>query len=157
MKFTISETIPRTALITGGTRHPALAAALAKAGFAVALQCHPEAEADVPDGVVALPADLSDEAQSAALIARAAAAIGPVGVLVNAASALEHDAWDDATRATWDMHIQTNLRAPLVLIQQFANALPPTREGVVINLLDQRVCPQLVSYTLSKAALWTLT
>ena len=69
-------------------------------------------------------------------------------MLVNAASALERDAWDDATRATWDMHIQTNLRAPLVLIQQFANALPPTREGVVINLLDQRVCPQLVSYTL---------
>jgi NAD(P)-dependent dehydrogenase (short-subunit alcohol dehydrogenase family) len=24
-------------------------------------------------------------------------------------------------------------------------------------LLDQRICPQLVSYTLSKAALWTLT
>jgi NAD(P)-dependent dehydrogenase (short-subunit alcohol dehydrogenase family) len=55
------------------------------------------------------------------------------------------------------MHIETNLRAPFVLIQQFAKALPPPHEGVVINLLDQRICPQLVSYTLSKAALWTLT
>jgi NAD(P)-dependent dehydrogenase (short-subunit alcohol dehydrogenase family) len=55
------------------------------------------------------------------------------------------------------MHIETNLRAPLVLIQHFATALPASQEGVVINLLDQRICPQLVSYTLSKAALWTLT
>jgi NAD(P)-dependent dehydrogenase (short-subunit alcohol dehydrogenase family) len=55
------------------------------------------------------------------------------------------------------MHIQTNLRAPFVLIQQFARALSPPHEGVVINLLDQRLCPHLVSYTLSKAALWTLT
>jgi NAD(P)-dependent dehydrogenase (short-subunit alcohol dehydrogenase family) len=27
----------------------------------------------------------------------------------------------------------------------------------VINLLDQKINPRLVSYTLSKAALWTLT
>ena len=83
--------------------------------------------------------------------------IGPIGVLVNGASAVGRDTWDDATRATWDMHIETNLRAPFVLIQQFAQALPASQEGVVINLLDQRICPQLVSYTLSKAALWTLT
>ena len=67
------------------------------------------------------------------------------------------DTWDAAPRATWDMHIETNLRAPLVLIQRFAMALPASQEGVVINLLDPRICPQLVSYTLSKAALWTLT
>jgi NAD(P)-dependent dehydrogenase (short-subunit alcohol dehydrogenase family) len=55
------------------------------------------------------------------------------------------------------MHIETNLRAPFVLISQFAKALPAGREGVVINLLDQRLHAHLVSYTLSKAALWTLT
>jgi NAD(P)-dependent dehydrogenase (short-subunit alcohol dehydrogenase family) len=157
MKFTISETIPRTALITGGMRQWALVNALTGAGFAVALQCLPGDETDGPAGVVPLPADLSDEAQTAALLGRAAEALGPIGVLINAANTIERDTWDEATRATWDMHIETNLRAPFVLIQHFAKALPAAHEGVVINLLDQRLCPHLVSYTLSKAALWTLT
>lgn len=155
MKFTISKTIPRTALVTGGVRQLAMVITLADAGFAVALQC--QSDADLPTGVVPLPADLSDAGQTAGLLDRATAALGPIGVLINAASTIERDTWDEATRATWDMHIETNLRAPFVLIQHFAKALPPPHEGVVINLLDQRVCPHLVSYTLSKAALWTLT
>ncbi len=157
MKFTISGNIPRSALITGGTRHTAIVRALTDAGFTVALQCHPEEAEDPPANTAMLPADLSDESQTGTLIERAVAAVGPLGVLVNAASTLAGDTWDAATRATWDMHIETNSRAPFLLIQQFARALPDEAEGVVINLLDQRICPQLVSYTLSKAALWSLT
>jgi NAD(P)-dependent dehydrogenase (short-subunit alcohol dehydrogenase family) len=161
MKPGISDTIPRAALITGGIRQIAMARALAEAGFAIALQCDPDPPDEFPDGMpggmIVLPADLSDETQTAGLLARATAALGPIGVLVNAASTSRRDSWDDATRATWDMHIETNLRAPFVLIQHFAKALPASREGVVINLLDRRVSPHLVSYTLSKAALWTLT
>jgi NAD(P)-dependent dehydrogenase (short-subunit alcohol dehydrogenase family) len=157
MKFTIPDNIPRAALITGGARQIGMARTLAGAGFAIALQCHPGAEVEPPAGVVLLEADLSDEAQSASLLGRASQALGAIGVLVNGASVLARDTWDGATRATWDMHIETNLRAPFVLIQQFARALPPQREGVAINLLDQRLCPHLVSYTLSKAALWSLT
>jgi NAD(P)-dependent dehydrogenase (short-subunit alcohol dehydrogenase family) len=158
MKFTIPATIPRAALITGGAQQLAIAEALQGAGFAVALQCQPDTEADLPDDAVPLPADLTEEDQTAALLDRAATVLGrPIGVLVNGASATGRDSWDVATRATWNMHIETNLRAPLVLTQQFARALPASQEGVVINLLDQRICPQLVSYTLSKAALWTLT
>jgi NAD(P)-dependent dehydrogenase (short-subunit alcohol dehydrogenase family) len=158
MKFIIPATIPRAALITGGAQQLAIAGALEGAGFAIALQCHRDFDLDPPDGAVMLPADLTDEAQTASLLDRAATALGrPVGVLVNGASAVGRDTWDAAPRATWDMHIETNLRAPMVLIQHFALALPASQEGVVINLLDQRICPQLVSYTLSKAALWTLT
>jgi len=157
MKFTIPGTIPRAALITGGARQLGIARALAEAGFAVGLQCDVDAAEDVPTGIALLPADLSDETQTAALLGRAAAALGPIGVLVNAAGTARPDTWDDATRATWDMHIDANLRVPFVLIQQFAKALPPAAEGVVINMLDQRINPRLVSYTLSKAALWTLT
>lgn len=157
MKFTIPGSIPRAALITGGPQQLAIAGALTDAGFAIALQCQADVDADLPAGAVLLPADLSDESQMACLVERATEALGPIGVLVNGAGALGRDSWDDATRATWDMHIETNLRAPLVLIQQFAKALPASREGVVVNLLDPRIHPQLVSYTLSKAALWTLT
>ncbi len=41
----------------------------------------------MPAGAVVLPADLSDENQTASLVGRATAALGPIGVLVNAASA----------------------------------------------------------------------
>ncbi len=45
-------------------------------------------------------------------------------------------------------------------MQHFARDLPAAAEGVVINLLDQRVLsltPHFVSYTVSKAGLWALT
>jgi NAD(P)-dependent dehydrogenase (short-subunit alcohol dehydrogenase family) len=64
------------------------------------------------------------------------------------------------TRESWDRHLETNLRAPFVLMQAFARALPSTAEGAIVNMLDERVwslTPYFISYTLSKAALWTLT
>jgi NAD(P)-dependent dehydrogenase (short-subunit alcohol dehydrogenase family) len=53
-----------------------------------------------------------------------------------------------------------NLRAPFVLMQEFAARLPPEAGGAIVNLLDERVwnlTPYFVSYTLTKSALWTLT
>jgi len=79
---------------------------------------------------------------------------------VNNASPFERDEWHDADRASWDAHIEPGLRAPFVLMQQFARMLPDAAEGVVINMLDQRVwsiTPHFVSYTVAKAGLWTLT
>ena len=81
-------------------------------------------------------------------------------MLVNNASAFERDEWHDATRESWDAHLETNLRAPFVLMQHFARALPAAAEGVVVNMLDQRVwslTPHFVSYTVAKAGLWALT
>mgnify|MGYP003353346002 FL=1 len=83
---------------------------------------------------------------------------GAVTLLVNNASAFEHDDLAKATRASWDLHMEANLRAPFVLMQEFANQ--PDAAGVVINLLDQRVwnlTTEFVSYTVSKTGLWTLT
>jgi NAD(P)-dependent dehydrogenase (short-subunit alcohol dehydrogenase family) len=107
-----------------------------------------------------LQADLAREEATARLLPEAVAAFGPVGVLVNNASTFERDEWHDATRESWDRHMEPNLRAPFVLTQAFARALPPEAEGVVINMLDQRVwslTPHFVSYSVSKAALWALT
>ena len=168
MMFPISPSIPRAALITGGAQRIglAIAQALAGVGFDVAIHCNASVEAaraaaaELPTRAVVLQADLADETQSAALIGRATEALGPIGVLVNNASTFERDEWHDATRESWDAHIEPNLRAPFVLTQHFAMALPPAHEGVVINLLDQRVwslTPHFVSYTISKAGLWALT
>jgi NAD(P)-dependent dehydrogenase (short-subunit alcohol dehydrogenase family) len=167
----ISPAIPRAALVTGGAARlgRAVALALAETGFAVAVHCRDSraaAERTAADvracGVRAtvLAADLGTEEAVARLLPEATAALGPVGVLVNNASTFERDEWHDATRASWDAHIEPNLRAPFVLMQHFARALPPDAEGVVINMLDQRVwslTPHFVSYTVAKAGLWALT
>ncbi len=167
----ISPAIPRVALVTGGAKRlgRAIVLALAEAGFSVAVHYRASAEAaqataeDVRrHGVasVTLQADLDVESEAEALLGRASAALGPVGVLVNNASLFERDSWNDATREGWQMHLQGNLRAPFVLIQGFARALPDAAEGVVINMLDARVwslTPNFVSYTVSKAGLWALT
>ncbi len=163
--------LPRTALVTGGARRlgRAIALALAGAGFDIALHARTSsaaAEATHQEitalgrRCVLLTADLAQETATARLVPAATAALGALGVLVNNASTFERDGWDSATRASWDAHLEANLRAPFVLIQDFARALPAPAEGAVINLLDQRVwspTPFFLSYTVSKAALWTLT
>jgi NAD(P)-dependent dehydrogenase (short-subunit alcohol dehydrogenase family) len=167
----IPAAIPRVALVTGAAQRlgRAVALALAEAGFGVVLHCRhsrEEAEATAAEiraqgrAAAVLAADLADEAGTQALVPMAAAMLGPIGVLVNNASVFERDEWDDATRESWDAHMQPNLRAPFVLMQNFARALPLPAQGAVINLLDQRVwslTPHFVSYTVSKAGLWALT
>jgi NAD(P)-dependent dehydrogenase (short-subunit alcohol dehydrogenase family) len=168
----IAPTIPRRALVTGGARRigRALALALAEDGFAVAL--HHRDSADSADetraeieaaGVRAatVAADLANEAEVSTLVDRAAEALGgPLGVLVNNASTFDYDAWHSVSRESWDAHLEPNLWAPFVLTQAMARALPDGSEGAVINMIDQRVwnlTPHFVSYTVSKAGLWTLT
>ncbi|MGH7051771.1 MAG: SDR family oxidoreductase [Acetobacteraceae bacterium] len=166
----IPERLPRAALVTGGARRigRAITLALAEAGFDVAIHCHhASAEAaDLAASVAAagrralvLEADLADEEAVQGLIARAGP-LGPIGLLVNNASVFERDEWANVSRESWDRHLEPNLRAPFVITQHFAHALPEAAEGVVVNLLDERVwslTPHFVSYTLSKSALWTLT
>jgi NAD(P)-dependent dehydrogenase (short-subunit alcohol dehydrogenase family) len=163
--------IPRAALVTGAAHRigRTIAIALAEAGFDIAVHCHTSHAAGLATceeirrsgrRACLLYADLRDEAATQALVPAAIAALGPIGVLVNNASPFERDEWHDATRASWDAHIETGLRAPFVLMQHFAHGLPADAEGAVINMLDQRVwsvTPHFVSYTVAKAGLWALT
>ena len=161
----------RTALVTGAARRigRAIALDLARHGWAVAVHYHRSEEdaAEVVRRIAAeggraasLRADLAREEEAASLVERAAAELGPLTCLVNNASLFELDLADTVTRASWDAHLETNLRAPFVLTQAFARQLPEGESGHVINLLDQRVwnlTPYFVSYTVSKTGLWTLT
>jgi NAD(P)-dependent dehydrogenase (short-subunit alcohol dehydrogenase family) len=162
--------LPRVALVTGAARRigRAIALDLAQAGFDVAVHCagsHAEAESVAADiralgRRAVLRADLAQEAETQNLVEQAEAALGPVGVLVNNASTFERDEALTATRDSWDFHMEVNLRAPFVLTQEMARRLPAGAEGVVVNMLDQRVwnlTPHFTTYTVSKAGLWTLT
>ena len=104
--------------------------------------------------------ELSSEADTVTLVPRAAASLGPLTALINSASVFEDDRIDTVTRASWDRHLDTNLRAPLVLSQAFAQQLPASAHACIVNIIDQQVLnltPQFLSYTVSKAGLWTLT
>jgi NAD(P)-dependent dehydrogenase (short-subunit alcohol dehydrogenase family) len=156
----IPDSVPRAALIIGALPYgSAIARALADAGFAVAIQFDPATTEPpaVPLSTTLLPTDLSDPAQTEDLFARAGDALGSIGVLVNGVAPASHDQWDTPGRTIWDRQFEFTLRLPFVLTQQFAKTLPPPREGVVINLLDQRPNPRALSYTLANAALTTLT
>lgn len=159
----------KTVLVTGAAKRlgRAIALHLAGAGWNVAVHYHgsaAEAEevaaAARASGAKAatFKANLSREEETAGLIARAAAELGPLTALVNSASIFENDDWQSASRASWDAHIETNLRAPFVLSQAFARQVPG--KGAIVNIIDQRVLkptPQFISYSLSKAGLHWLT
>src|SRR4051812_34872747 len=159
------------ALVTGGARRigRALVAACADAGYDVAIHVrHVDDEAEAAAAEVRarrrksaiVTCDLRKESETVALVGQAEAELGPVTLLVNCASVFEEDAFESMNRASWDAHLETNLRAPLVLAQAFARRLPAGRDGLIVNLLDQRVLnlgPDFFSYSLSKAALWDAT
>lgn len=169
------------ALVTGagGRLGRAMAVYLARRGADVAV--HYSASEDGAEATAAeiralgrhavtLHADLLDEAQTETLIPRAVAGLGgPLTVLVNNASIFEQDTIQTATRSSWDRHIESNLRAPYVLIQHFAQQAPqaevddsgePRAQALVVNMIDQRIhklTPDFSSYTIAKMGLWALT
>lgn len=161
----------KAALVTGAGKRigRTIALDLAAHGWAVAVHCfHSRDDADavvaeIEAGggrAVTLRADLTREAEVQGLVPAAADALGPLSLLVNNASVFERDEWDTVTRDSWDLHLEANLRAPFVLTQAFAGQVGPEDEGLVVNILDQRVwnlTPHFVSYTVAKSALWTLT
>jgi NAD(P)-dependent dehydrogenase (short-subunit alcohol dehydrogenase family) len=161
----------KAVLVTGGAKRlgRAIVLDLARHGWNVALHYNSsekEARATCADAqtqgvkVALLKADLSRESETDALVGRAGAELGPLTALINSASVFENDSWYSVSRASWDHHMETNLRAPFVLSQAFARQVPRDGSGAIINVIDQRVLkptPQFLSYSLSKAALRWLT
>lgn len=161
----------RAALVTGAARRigRAIALDLAAHGFAVAV--HYRASAADADAVAAtiraaggtattIAGDLADADALPRMLTRAADALGPLTALVNNASLFEPDDIATVTPATWDPHLDVNLRAPVLLARHFAGALPDGMAGAVVNIIDQRVLkptPHYLSYGIAKAALWQAT
>lgn len=160
-----------TALVTGAAKRVGrvVAERLAAEGFAVAIHCNASREeADAMAGRIAasggracvVQADLADPDAGSRIVAEAVAALGPLGLLVNNASLFEPDTLDTLDLALWERHFAVNLRSPVFLTKAFAAALPGAEEGLVVNILDQRVwkpTPLFFSYQLTRSALFTAT
>ena len=160
-----------TALVTGGAKRigEAICRDLAAHGFAVAIHCNRSREeadilaTDIRAGggqAAVVAADLTDMHAAAGLIDEAAKALGPIDLLVNNASVFEDDSILDLDMEVWDLHFDIHLKAPSVIASRFAMRLPQSSEGLIVNIIDQRVLkptPRYYSYMLSKSALWTAT
>jgi NAD(P)-dependent dehydrogenase (short-subunit alcohol dehydrogenase family) len=162
-------------LVTGAARRvgAAIAEGLAADGWLVVAHYHSSAEeaavlADTlnANGPVCFPlqADLSRREDIEGLVARANAALAPAGgrltCLVNNASPFVYDNLRSLRWESWADHMVPGLYAPVFLAKSFAESLGDDREGLIVNMLDQKVenlNPDFFSYTVSKFGLYGAT
>ena len=84
----------------------------------------------------------------------------PPALMVNSAAGFALDQFGDFTAAQWDRHMAVNARAPALLTQAFARAVPEGQGALVVNLLDAKLAqpnPDFFTYTVSKMALAGVT
>ncbi|NNM76968.1 SDR family oxidoreductase [Sphingomonas sp. ID1715] len=151
---------PRTAIVTGGARRIgcAISRALAADGWHVLIHYHSSAAEALglaeELGATIVQADLA-RADAADRIIAALGGLPPPALLVNSAAGFDLDLFDDFTAEQWDRHMAVNARAPALLTQAFAKAVPDGHNALVVNLLDAKLAqpnPDFFTYTVAKAA-----
>jgi len=159
----------KTVLITGAARRigRAVALGLAENSWKVIIHYSNSGQAanelaqninEKGGNAVTLQANLADALETASLISRAMEIAGPLSALINNASVFERDEVTTLSDDSWDMHLNVNLKAPAILMRDFAKQAQAGSN--IINIIDQRVWrlnPDFISYTVSKTGLWTLT
>ena len=161
----------KTALITGGAKRigRVMCKYLAEEGWSICLHyLNSNKEADetleiidkLGGKAIKVKANLNNETETRELFNSAKNAIGPIGLLINNASIFYPEDWHEVTDLSWNNNFNINLKAPFILSQEFAKSLPKNSNGLILNLIDQRVLnlkSDFFSYTISKSALYSLT
>ena len=104
--------------------------------------------------------DVRDVLAYQAVLARVAADMGPVRVLVNNAGRDDRHAMEDVTPDLWDERLALNLKHYFFAIQAVAPGMAAGGGGSVINMGSvswMRGRPNLVGYTTAKAGILGLT
>tara|TARA_B100000678_G_scaffold218796_1_gene186144 strand:+ start:1412 stop:2182 length:771 start_codon:yes stop_codon:yes gene_type:complete len=167
----VTEDTSTIALVTGAGKRigRAIALDLAVHGFTIAVHANTskdEAEEtasiirDAGGKAEVFLADLADSDVTAKLIGSVAKSLGAPRVVINNASIFEADFADDFDPELFDRHMAVHVKAPTLLAAAMAEVLAKNEDGLVVNMIDQRVkrlTPNFFSYTLSKSALWTAT
>jgi 2-deoxy-D-gluconate 3-dehydrogenase len=160
----------RVALVTGASRGlgRAMALALAEAGADVALVARSrdalEETASTVVGLgrraLALPADVTQESEVEAAVARAVDVYGGVDVLVNNSGVATVKALVDTTPSEWRRILETNLTGAFNCCRAVAPAMIGRRRGKIVNVasvLAVRGLPGYAAYSASKGGLLALT
>ena len=109
--------------------------------------------------VYLIKADLSKTNQVNKIVPYGFKKMKGLDCLINNASLFEKDDLENFSEKNFSKHININLKAPALLIKDFKKFVK-NKEANIINIIDQRIkklTPFFFSYTLSKAALATLT
>lgn len=159
----------KVAVVTGAARGIGLATAGAflDAGWRAVLVDVDGAELDKAaaslapaDTVLALPADVSDPAQVAAVEARVREAFGRADAVVNNAGIAVFKPILETTFDEWRRVLDVNLSGPFLMTQTFAPLMIEGGGGAVVNIgsiSGLRASTLRVAYGTSKAALAHLT
>jgi len=118
-----------------------------------------ELQAQRPESVVLVQADLHTTAKLTGLVRQAAEAWGRLDVLINNASTFYPTPMGSVDEAQWDDLIGSNLKAPFFLSQAAAPWLAE-RQGCIINIVDihaDRPLRRHPIYSIAKAGLVMLT
>ena len=157
-------------IITGGATRIGSAIAKSLAGYDIDITIHfnksknlaqklkIELE-DMGSKVHLIKADLNRPNHLKKIIPFAIKKMKGLDCLVNNASVFEKDDLNNFTEKSFLKHININLKAPALLMKDFKKYVKD-RDASIINIIDQRIeklTPYFFSYTLSKAALGTLT
>ena len=170
-------TASKAVLVTGSAKRLGreIALALARDGWDLALHTRTatsDAEAlkheiqALGRNACCVHGDLRHAAQVEALFSEAIRTLPQLCAVVNNASEFSFDRPEQASASLLISHYQSNVIAPVLLMQRLHAHLNPHHHagddplGVVINLLDQKLVnpnPDFFSYTLSKSALLEAT
>ena len=114
---------------------------------------------DLGSKVFLIKADLNKSYQAQKLVRDAFKKMRGLDCLINNASIFENDSLINFNDKSFSKHMNVNLKAPALLIQNFKKYVK-NNHGNIINIIDQRIeklTPYFFSYTLSKSALGVLT
>ncbi|MBF0195072.1 MAG: SDR family oxidoreductase [Magnetococcales bacterium] len=104
--------------------------------------------------------DLANPDEVGSIMQQAGQFFGPVQILLNSAAIFKPGLFKNTDLTQWHEHLNINLTAPFILMQEFAAQLPPKTPGKIINIIDQRIKrprPGHIAYNTAKSGLWTLT
>ncbi len=111
--------------------------------------------------VLAVPTDVTDEAQIKALFEKSMSEYGRLDILVNNAGAFNAGPIDELSTEDWDWVVGVNLRAPFLCTREAFGIMKAQGEGGrIINvgsISSHRVRPRTAPYSATKFGIWGLT
>jgi 3-oxoacyl-[acyl-carrier protein] reductase len=165
----MSTTEQRVAIVTGAARGigAATAVRLAAEGRAVAVldldesTCKDTVETITAAGgkALAVGADVSDEAQVEAAVARVAAELGAPTILVNNAGVLRDNLLFKMSTADWDTVLNVHLRGAFLMTRAVQKHMVDAQFGRVVNLSSSSALGNRgqVNYSAAKAGMQGFT
>ena len=145
----------RVVLVTGGSKGigRAIAEAFRDAGYRVAATYR---SGGVPEGVLGVPCDITDQGQVDQAFAQVEAELGPVEVLIANAGVTKDTLLMRMTDDDWQSVIDTNLTGTFRVVRRASRAMMRGRFGRIVlisSVVGLLGSPGQINYSSSKSAL----